>query len=144
MGKVVLYFYILLSLSCVDYSSKLGTQERIFLQTEKCRNDGANIYIRCADGSQKVIALGFGEFSIVKDKKIPAAKEFCNDDLGELSINIRNARVYHRGIHAQNHFQISNQISVYSDCIETKQLETLRAFEEFKLESIPITEPAPS
>jgi hypothetical protein len=70
MVKIAYCFFVLLSFSCANHQAN-------FSQAEKCKVDGANIYVKCTDGRQQVFALGFGTFHVLKNGQMALAKEFC-------------------------------------------------------------------
>lgn len=62
-----------------------------FLELEKCVSDGANLYVKCFDGRQKVVELGYGIFYVIQDNTFPKAIALCDDNPERVVITLRNA-----------------------------------------------------
>ena len=96
MDKAVLLSYLLLVASCIEPSQKQN-QEGDILRMAVQEANGINIYLKCTDGQQIFVPLGYGKFKVIDQGKI--GQDFyltsCNGTYGELgSYSFRNC--YHK------------------------------------------------
>lgn len=116
-----------------------GHMEQPLLEHEKCKEDGANLYVKCLDGREKVVPLGFGNFNLVKNGAVPDAAAFCNEPAERVNVMVRNAN-YILKVENMSDVQVSVPGNAES-CKQTRDYSTLRALKRAKIKAAPTTEP---
>lgn len=129
-------FFISLIVSCSDIPTQ--SNRILFPLAEKCIGDGASIYLKCDDGTEKVIGLGYGKFYLMNDRKISEALKFCAGDPVEIDVNVKNAHVIHKSL--MDELYVESKKVVDSVCVETKKFDDLSDMKKIQVTLTPKTQ----
>jgi len=132
---------ISMGLSILVLTSCEGTKVVPVQEQEKCQVDGANLYVKCSDGRERVIKLGYGKFFIMNGGNVSEANDFCGEAPANLGLNIRNAHYLFK-IESLGSVTVEMPGSIHSDCRELEEYGNLRNIKRAKIETTHISGPA--
>ncbi|OPZ23777.1 MAG: hypothetical protein BWZ03_00390 [bacterium ADurb.BinA186] len=115
------------------------------MRDKMCPSDGANLYLKCSDGREKVFGIGYADEPIYVRKEgewiLKNADKFCTDDPAEMIFYFRNGHLRVSGRKA-NGTWISIWRTAHSNCIPFEHKINMDSL-TLKLDSIPSTTTKP-